>query len=76
MFIRDCNGNLINTNRIITIKVEQKEDKGYAVIANIINEENKQRKQALYNDKEIDECRNYQDMLSRKLAVNHEVWEI
>lgn len=75
MFVRDRNGDLLNTNRIITIRIEPTE-KEFAVIANYINETNESRKLALYKDKNIDICREYQNKISRKLAVNHEVWEI
>ncbi len=75
MFVRDRNGDLLNTNKIVTIRIEPTE-KEFAVIANYINETNEARKQTLYKDKNIDICRDYQNKLSRKLAINHEVWEI
>lgn len=74
MFLRDSNGFLINTDRIIKINIEMNEV-FCAVKAHYLNEYNSPNKVTLYKDTELQYCQEYLSDLSRKIAVNHEIWE-
>ena len=70
MFIRNFNGYLINLDKINKINIEISES-----ICKVVafTDENKEE---IYRSNKIDDCNNYLSNLSRKIAVNHEVWEI
>lgn len=76
MFIRDVNGYLVNANRIVRIFVQfYSESNTCAVVAFYINARNDEDKCTLYRDKELQYCQEYLDDLSRKISVNHNIWE-
>lgn len=75
MFIRDSNGYLININRIIRIFVQFNENY-CAVVAKYINENNEAITSTLYKDVESQYCQEYLNDLSRKISVNHQIWEV
>lgn len=72
MFIRDFNGTLINLNEIKRINIEIC-GIWNSVVALMIDGK---RKEILYKSLDLLEAQEYLDKISRKLAINYEVWEI
>lgn len=71
MFLRDINGFLINISVIERINIEINET--YCMVVARLKDD---RKITLFKNIELQHAQNYLEGLSRKIAVNFEVWEI
>ena len=71
MFLRDINGFLVNISVIERINIEISET--FCMVVARLKDD---RKITLYKSIELQHAQNYLEELSRKIAVNFEVWEI
>lgn len=71
MFLRDINGFLINISVIERINIEMNE--AFCMVVARLKDD---RKITLYKSAELQLSQKYLKNISRKLAVNYEVWEV
>lgn len=71
MFLRDMNGYLINIQMINKINIQMNE--AFCMVVAHLKDETIQ---TIYKTTELQLAQQYLENLSRKLAVNYEVWEV